>query len=214
MQGPAHLGISWLLGVSGGARDRRDRRIVGLAGLVPDIDVIVYPLAYVFFLGDLDRAFGIYTNVHHRYTHGIVFAVLVAFAAYRLASGSNRRRIAALAFAAVGIHIACDVIASGNAWPVYPLWPVSNLAWSVEWSWSASDWRNVGISVLAIVMTLVYAKRKGYSPVECFSYRADDWLAAVMRGEVTSTRRFRIVLYSVLAVVTAAVVLPLWLYLE
>ena len=45
-------GLGWLMGQAAGLRDRRDRRIVGLASLVPDIDVVVYPLAYLAFFGD------------------------------------------------------------------------------------------------------------------------------------------------------------------
>ncbi|MGE0484036.1 MAG: hypothetical protein AB7Q81_07840 [Gammaproteobacteria bacterium] len=106
------------------------------------------------------------------------------------------------------------MIASGPAWPVYPLWPWSDLAWGVAWSWNASDWRNIVLSALAVGMTLAWSWRRGYSPLECFSYRADDWMAQVMRGEYVAGPRFRLVLYGTLALVVALAVLPLVFYLR
>ncbi|MCP5199954.1 MAG: metal-dependent hydrolase [Gammaproteobacteria bacterium] len=212
MQGPAHLGLGWLLGARLG--ERRNRRIVGLAGLAPDIDIVVYPLAWLAGGCDLDHAFAVYAGVHHRYTHGIVFALAAGLLAWRLAAGRQRVRVALLSVLAVALHLAGDVIASGPAWPVYPLWPWSDLAWGVAWSWNASDWRNVTLSALAVVMALGWSYRRGHSPLECVSYRADDWMSSVMRGEFTAGPRFRLVLYGTLAVAVAIVVLPLLLYLR
>ena len=111
-------------------------------------------------------------------------------------------------------HLVGDVVASGPAWPVYPLWPFADVAWSVSWSVNASDWRNITLSVLALALTLAWSWRRGYSPLECLSYRVDDWLAAVLRGEFHASARFRLVLYSVLLLVSVAVLMPLWLYLQ
>ncbi len=214
MQGTVHLALGWLLGDGAGLETRRDRRIVGLAGLVPDIDVLVYPLAYLVFLGDMDKAFNVYAQVHHRYTHGVLFALLCAMSAWRLASEDKRMRVAALTLLAVFLHIVGDVIASGSNWPVYPLAPLSDLAWTVTWSWNASDWRNISLSVLAILMMLWYSRVKGYSMLECFSYRADDWMTKVMRREAKSSPQFRLVFYVVLLSVSALIVLPILLYMR
>lgn len=213
MQGPAHIGIGWVIGVAGGLRSRRDRRIVGLAGLAPDIDILVYPAAWLSYGFDLDRAFALYANVHHRYTHGIAFVVLAAVVAWRMAAG-RRGLVALLTALAVVAHVVCDVIASGPAWPVHPLWPWHDWAWSVAWSWNASDPRNIAVSAAAVIMMLGASWKRGYSPLECFSYRADDWMASVMRGEFEASPRFRLVLYSSLALVSVAVLLPLWFYLR
>lgn len=214
MQAPAHIAISWLIGERAGLTERRDRRIVGLSGIFPDLDVVIYPLGYVFYGGDLDRAFDLYASLHHRYSHGLGFAVLTATLAWMLATTSHRVRVALLAGAVVALHVVCDLIAAGTAWPVYPLWPIDSAPWTVEWSWQVSDWRNVALSAGALAMTLAYARWRGYSPIECFSYRADAWVHAVMHGRVRSTRRFRIVLYAILAVITTAIVVPLLLYLR
>ncbi len=214
LQGPTHLAIGWLLGEHAGLRERRDRRIVGLAGLVPDIDVLVYPLAYMAFAGNLDQAHTVYALVHHRYTHGILFAFLCAGSAWRLASNEHRLRVALLTLTAAFLHIVGDAIGSGSDWPVYPLAPFSDWSWGVEWSIRVSDWRNVLLSATAIALTLWWSYSKGYSMLECFSYRADDWMAAVMRGKARSSRRFRIVFYAILFGTAALTLLPLVFYLR
>ncbi|MGE0484035.1 MAG: hypothetical protein AB7Q81_07835 [Gammaproteobacteria bacterium] len=99
MQGPAHVGLGWLLGAH--QRERRNRRIVGLAGLAPDIDIVVYPLAWLAYGFDLDHAYALYAGVHHRYTHGVVFMLVTALLGWRLAVGTGRVRVAALAVLAV-----------------------------------------------------------------------------------------------------------------
>lgn len=212
MQGPAHIGVGWLLGEIAGLKARRDRRIVGLAGIAPDIDVIIYPLAYIFYLGDLDAAFAVYAALHHRYTHGVLFLLLAGAAAWRRASPECRAKVLLLAMLSVTLHVGGDVVASGQAWPIFPFAPFAEISWTVAWSIEASDWRNVGLSFAAITMPLVYARYYGYSPLECFSYRADAWPIAVTRGQFESTRRFRIVIYLTLAAISALVLLPLWLY--
>jgi membrane-bound metal-dependent hydrolase YbcI (DUF457 family) len=214
VQGPAHLAIGWLIGERAGLAARRDRRLVGLAGLVPDVDVLVYPLAYLWYGADIDRAYAVYALVHHRYTHGIVFAALCMLGAWAVATPAVRGKVALLTLLAIAAHIAGDVIGSGPGWPVHPLWPASDLALGVSWSWNASDWRNIALSAAAIALTLGYARRRGFSPLECFSYRADDWLATVVRGQARSSPRFRLMLYGVLLAVSAVVVLPLLLYLR
>lgn len=50
--------------------------------------------------------------------------------------------------------------------------------------------------------------------IECFSYRADGWMAGVMRGEGQSSPRFRLYLYCRLAALVAAVLVPLWVYMR
>ena len=62
--------------------------------------------------------------------------------------------------------------------------------------------------------TLAYSRWKGYSMIECFSYRADGWMAGVMRGEVQSSPRFRLYVYCGLAALVAAVLVPLWVYMR
>ena len=142
-----------------------------------------------------------------------MFVVATMVCAYFWASEQARVKVAVLSFAMVLVHVLADALAAGTAWPVYPWWPFDESAFTVAWSMNATDWRNVVLSLVGIGMTIGYASWKGYSPVECFSFKADDWMAGVIRGEVQSTAQFRIKLYTALVIISAAILMPLWFYL-
>ncbi len=57
MQAPSHLIISWFVAEACGIQSSRDRRIVALSGLAPDIDSLAYVGAIVYFRFDKDLAF-------------------------------------------------------------------------------------------------------------------------------------------------------------
>ena len=137
MQGTAHLALSWFVGEACGLDQPRDRRIVGLAGLAPDFDVLAYIGAYVWFGFDLDQAYReVWVVVHHYYTHGIGFAMFTGVVAYFVALGgsptptrhSHALKIAGLAMLVSLTHVFCDVIAAGPRFPVFPWWPFSDMA--------------------------------------------------------------------------------------
>lgn len=235
MQGPAHLTISWFVGEACGLDDARDRRIVGLAGLAPDADVLAYIGAYVFFGFDLDRAYKeVWIVVHHCYTHGVGFAVLTGIVAYIIASRlqrgmpENRQRSHALFVAGLAMlvsltHVFCDVVAAGPRFPVFPWWPFSDLPWTTSWSWELRDWPNQLITFGAFAATLLYARAAGRSPLESLSFRLDTWVVTIVtqgssqpsleaRARVLGMQRstlVRLVVYAVLAIATAAIVYPI-----
>jgi hypothetical protein len=75
MHGPSHLLISRFVAEAHGLDSPRDRRIVALSGLAPDIDVLAYAGAIVYHCFDKDLAFeNVRQVVHHRYTHGLGFS--------------------------------------------------------------------------------------------------------------------------------------------
>ncbi|MDX1513801.1 MAG: metal-dependent hydrolase, partial [Gammaproteobacteria bacterium] len=181
MQVAAHLVISWFSAEAAGLKRPRDRRIVALSGVAPDIDAVAYPAAYLWFGFDLDRAYAeVWEPVHHHYTHGIGFALLTGGVAWWLArAGPEFDRkpftVAVLACLVSLAHVFCDVVGAGPGWPVFPLWPISEAAWSVSWSWNVSDWPNSALTFSGLAMTLIYARVAGRSPVESISTRLDGW---------------------------------------
>lgn len=159
MQGPAHLVLSWFTAESCGFRQARSRRIVALAGLSPDFDALAYILALPYFGFDRDRAYEeVWVPVHHHYTHGIGFAILVGLFAWTLAGTKSRSsdsqdsavRIALFSCLAVMLHVFFDLIAAGPRFPVYPLWPFSDMAWTVSRSWELKDWPNQVITLSSL----------------------------------------------------------------
>lgn len=224
MQGPSHLVISWFVAEATPLETARDRRIVAWAGLAPDIDVVAYLAALVYYRFDKDLAFeNVWRVVHHRYTHGLAFVALTGLAAYWLASsrdGRARARVAVLAMAAGALHNFFDVVAGGPTWPIYPLWPFDTSGWHAAWSWTIGEWPNIVILVACLSGMLLYGKAVGRTPMECFGDRADAWIVRILQqGSDTGTplpghdasrsKWLRIAIWAALAAATIAILAPL-----
>ncbi len=234
MQGPSHLIITWFAADAAGLDAPRERRIVALSGLAPDIDVLAYIGAIFYFGFDKDLAFEhVWEVFHHRYTHGFGFVLLTGVVAYLIArhgrgKEGHRRAVAvaALSMAASMIHVFCDVIGGGPTWPVYPLWPMSDFGWTVSWSWTLADWPNNLILFSCLAGMMIYGRLSGHSPLEAINYDLDRWFVKVLQqgsdtqvqpaiapenqatGSTGSTR-FRAIIYVVLVLLVLAVLIPL-----
>jgi membrane-bound metal-dependent hydrolase YbcI (DUF457 family) len=182
MQGPSHLLVSWYFADVTGVTSARDRRIVAWSGFAPDIDVLAYAGALLYYRLDKDLAFeNVWRVVHHRYTHGLAFVLLTGVVAWLLASRNPARwRVALLSMAASALHNFCDIVAGGPTWPVYPLWPLSDLGWSASWSWTIGEWPNIAILFACLAGTFAYARFAARSPLECFGDRAEAWFVRVV----------------------------------
>jgi membrane-bound metal-dependent hydrolase YbcI (DUF457 family) len=216
MQGPTHLMLSWYLAESTGVESARDRRIVAWAGFAPDLDVLAYAGAIVWYGFDKDLAYeNVWQVVHHRYTHGMLFVLLSGVVAWWLASRSPARaRVALLALLASAIHNFCDLVGGGPTWPIYPVWPFSDFKWYASWSWAIGEWPNLVILFGCLGAMLLYAWAVGRSPVECFGDRANSWFTAVVRGERKQTAspgaaRLRWLIWLSVVAVTIAILAPL-----
>jgi membrane-bound metal-dependent hydrolase YbcI (DUF457 family) len=206
--------LSWYFAESAGVASARDRRVVAWSGLAPDVEVLAYAGAIVWYGFDKDKAFeNVWQVAHRHYTHGIAFVLLTGIVAWWLASpGRARARVAVLAMFAPAIHNFCDLVGGGAAWPVYLLWPLSEFRWSAAWSWDIGDWPNLAILFGGLAAMFLYAKYAGRSPMECFGARADAWFTSVVRQQRAPARdasRVRWIIWAVLLLVVAAVVAPL-----
>jgi len=216
MQGPTHLMVSWYFAEATRVATARDRRIVAWAGLMPDVDVLAYLAALVYYRFDKELAFeNVWKEVHHKYTHNLSFVVVMGIVAYCLASAGDARhkaRIAGLAMLACALHNFLDVVGAGPTWPIYPLWPLSAAGWHATWSWTIGDWQNIVIFVLLTAGMFAYAKARGRSPIECFGDRADAWFCGIVRGESRardSNPRLRWIIWGALLLGVVAVLAPL-----
>lgn len=217
MQGPSHLLVSWYFAEAAGVASPRDRRIIAWAGLMPDIDVLAYAAALVYYRFDKDLAFeNVWQVIHHRYTHGMAFVVVTGIVAWWLAArGPARARVALLAVIAAGAHNFFDIVAGGPTWPVYPYWPVSELPFGAAWSWTIGEWPNVVILLACLAGMLIYAKIAGRSPLECFGDRADAWLVRTVRQgsggttAATGSSATRWIIWLAVALGVVAVLAPL-----
>jgi hypothetical protein len=153
-----HAELSWLL--SQPLPQRRDRILVTLAGVLPDLDglgILAGPEAY--------------SRFHHQLAHGYLAAGTLAVAVALL--GRKRLWAVPLALVAFHLHLACDLAGSGPDWPLFYFWPTSMKSWMWSGQWDLASWQNGVIGVTASVLCLATAFRLRRTFVELFSLRAD-----------------------------------------
>jgi hypothetical protein len=175
-----HLLASWL--VAQPLPTRRGRLLVTLAGLAPDADGLGI-LAQVATRGSDHPVFW-FTEYHHRLAHNVLAAAVVTALCWWWSQ--RDWRAAALGCLAFHLHLVCDLLGSrglGNyQWPVPYLAPFSQ-AWQLTWTgqWPLFSWPNVTITLTLFALTLVLAWRRGFSPLELVSARADRALVETLR---------------------------------
>ncbi len=179
-----HFLSSWLVaqGAGGEAESRRDRALVTLAGISPDAD------GFGFFVEALTKGTRYellwFSEYHHVLGHNIGFCLLVTAIAF--AAAKRRVRTALVAFAVFHLHLFCDIVGArgpdGHHWPIPYLLPFSD-AWQLAWShqWALNAWPNMVITVCALAATFYLARRRGFSPLEMVSKRADAGFLAALR---------------------------------
>ena len=159
----SHILISW---VAANTVDltARDRALVTLAGVAPDIDGLGYfaeiltehttsPLLW-------------YSKYHHVLCHNIGFGLLLALTA--MVFGIRRRMTAFLVLVVFHLHLLGDLI--GSRGPDNYQWPISYLSpfsqkWELTWSgqWELNAWPNVLITILFFAATIYIAWKKRHS---------------------------------------------------
>ena len=177
-----HFLASWLV-ASVPWLERRDVALVTFAGVAPDLDGLgaIPELLTRHTSHPLDW----FSRYHHLLAHNLIFAVLVAIVVFAL---SQRRWLTtALAFLAVHLHFAMDLLGSrgpdGYNWPIPYLEPFSSklqLAWSGQWT--LNSWQNVVLTCVLICLTIYRAIQTGSSPVAIFSPSADRRVVQVLRA--------------------------------
>ena len=188
MPPPTHLLMSWLVAASGDL-DRRDRAIVTIAGICPDLDGLAIILSY--FSSDPTYAHLWYSKYHHVLCHNLGFGLLVGAISFWLAT--SRYKTAMIAFCAFHLHLLCDIAGSkgpyGYPWPIPYLLPFSD-KWNLTWSgqWELNAWPNIVITEILLLVTILLARRKGYSPLDLIWPYGDGILVKYLRGAFPKNR--------------------------
>ena len=175
-----HFLISWntaaLVGV-----EKRDRILITLGGLLPDIDALGIIVDIV---SPSEDAWRYYHEYHHQLTHNITTAVVGAIALLLLA---KRRLFTALVFFGVfNLHLLCDLVGArgpraGDIWTVPYLVPFSSMNLSWQGQWPLNGWQNFVITLAMLAMIFILAWAKGCSPLEVFSAKADKLFVQTIR---------------------------------
>jgi hypothetical protein len=176
-----HLLISWL-GANAGGLERRDRALATLAGVLPDADAIGIVRDVIAPVKDMPYYW--YGRYHHVLCHNIFAGIAATVICYLLAR--QKWKTAAIALILFHIHLLADLLGSGgtpgNIWPVYylyPIYPTLEIYWKGQWALNA--WPNVAITAVALALTLYLGAKRGHTPVEMLSTKADHELVGTIR---------------------------------
>ena len=178
-----HALVGWCLAETAPGLGRRERAIITLAGISPDLDG--FGAIPEILTRDSSHPLLWWTDYHHVFTHNLTFAIVVSVVSSLLA---RRRRLTVglLAFVSVHLHLLGDLIGArgpdGYDWPIPYLYPFSMqpaLSWSGQWALNA--WPNIVITVVLLTATFVLAWLRGYSPIGFISRKADESFVSALR---------------------------------
>lgn len=185
-----HLLTGWTLAEQS-ALEHRDRSLVTMAALAPDLDGLGMGLDLVNSVLSRPQSF-FYSDWHHQLLHGLPGALAITVAA--AAAAKDRKKTAALAFAAAHLHFLCDLAgsrgpSSTDIWPIPYLAPFSQRL-TFEWSgqWELNAWPNVAVSVALILYVFWRAAAHGRSPVSLASGKANEVFVGVARKWASALR--------------------------
>ena len=180
-----HFLTGWVLANSV-PLSRRDRALVTLAGVVPDVDglgIVADALTR-----HSQHPTEWFSSFHHS-LHTLLFALIVAAASFLLAT--ERWKAVGLVLLSFHLHLLEDLLGSrgpdGYQWPIPYLMPFSHacdLSWSKQWALNA--WPNFAITVVLLLASFYLAWVRGFSPLEMVSKKGDAALVAALR------RRFHV----------------------
>lgn len=164
----------------------RDRKVVTLAGILPDADGLglVADVAGALIHGQ-EPTFQYYQQYHHLLLHGWPGAVAVAGLLTFFAR--QRIRVALMCLVVFHLHLLCDLLGSRGPSPA-DLWPICygeplfrHPIWFWKGQWRLDGWQNQTVCVVVFVLSLWLAVRRGYSFVELLNHRLDKVFVEVLR---------------------------------
>jgi inner membrane protein len=183
-----HFLVSWTV-ADRFALARRDRWLVTLAGVLPDLDGLGL-VAEVATSRSPDPLYW-WSEYHHVLCHNVGFAVLTVGTVALLAT--RRALAASLALVTFHAHLLGDLVGSrgpdGYQWPIPYLLPFSR-RWQLTWDgqWKLNAWPNVVLALLLLAFTLYSAWKRGYSPLEILGRRTDAAFVSALRARFGQPR--------------------------
>jgi membrane-bound metal-dependent hydrolase YbcI (DUF457 family) len=177
-----HFLTGWAVANCVPSLERRERALVTLACVVPDVDGLGAVADLL--TRNSEHATEWFSRYHHQ-LHSLPFAIFVAATCFVFAK--RRWLTGILALASFHLHLLEDVLGSrgpdGYQWPIPYLAPFSRagqIMWSGEWGLNA--WPNFAITIGLLVLTFYLAWKKGFSPLEMISQKADRVFVAALRA--------------------------------
>jgi hypothetical protein len=181
----AHFIGSWLLAAAV-TDNPRDRKLVTLAGVLPDLDGlgivadVIGPM-----LSGRETTFHYYQQYHHLLLHGWPGAFAISL--LLMAFARKQPRVLLGCLMAYHLHLLCDLIGSrgpevGDLWPICYSEPLfRHPIWFWKGQWRLDGWQNQTIFIGLLITSLWLAVRRGYSFVEVISRRLDSVFVKVLQ---------------------------------
>jgi hypothetical protein len=176
-----HFLSGWVVANSSPSLIARERLLITLAGVVPDIDGLGAIPDWL--TRNSGHPLALFSTYHHR-LHNLAFGLAVAGVSFALAR--HRGMTGLLALLSFHVHLFEDVLGAqgpdGYQWPIPYLAPFSNaleLSWRGQWTLNA--WPNFVITFALLLLTFYLTWSRGYSPLEMVSARADKAFVAALR---------------------------------
>jgi hypothetical protein len=180
-----HLVGSWLI-ASATTNNPRDRKLVTLAGVLPDADGLGAVADVVgSFISGKECTFHNYQTYHHLLLHGWPGAILVSILLTLFAR--QKWRVLLLCLFTFHLHLLCDLIGSrgptvGDLWPICYSEPIfRHPIWFWKHQWRLDGWQNQTIFIGIFLISLWLAAKKGFSFVEVISSRVDRIFVGVLQ---------------------------------
>ena len=177
-----HFLMGWAVANSAPSLDKRERAMVTWASVVPDIDGLGIVADWL--TRNSSHPLNWWGGYHHILAHNLCFALIVAVVAAILAK--QKAKTTLLVLLSFHLHLAADLVGArgpdGEQWPIPYLLPFMKevqLTWSGQWALNA--WPNFVLTAVLIGIAFILARKRGFSPVEMFSSKADSIFVHALR---------------------------------
>jgi len=177
-----HFFMGWAVTNSAPSLGKRDRALVTWASVVPDLDglgIIADRLTR-----NSSHPLNWWGDYHHTLGHNLGFVIVVVAIAAIFAT--QRVKTTLLVLLSFHLHLLADLIGArgpdGDQWPIPYLLPFSKqlqLTWSGQWA--LNGWPNFVITGALIGMMFIFARQRGFSPLEMVSSKADAIFVRALR---------------------------------
>ena len=177
-----HFFMGWAVANSAPSLGKRDRALVTWASVVPDLDglgIIADRLTR-----NSSHPLNWWGDYHHTLGHNLGFVIVVVAIAAIFAT--QRVKTTLLVLLSFHLHLLADLAGArgpdGDQWPIPYLLPFSKqlqLTWSGQWA--LNGWPNFVITGVLIGMMIIFARQRGFSPLEMVSSKADAIFVRALR---------------------------------
>jgi len=180
-----HFFGSWLV-ASATANNARDRTLITLAGVLPDLDglgIVLDTLSS--WVSGTENTYHYYQYYHHYLLHGWPGALAICIGLTLFAR--QHWRVLLMCLVTFHLHLLCDLLGSrgptpSDLWPICYGEPMSHHpVWFWKYQWQLDGWQNRVITLTLFAAVFWRAERIGHSCVEVFSRRADRVFVETLR---------------------------------